>query len=106
MLKDTDNNWVRWEESTTTYFYVKFSASNHNFSSEKFYYKDGLGNDSTREVYNFNNNTVYTIKDAQIIEGIVAGESHISALHSNRNSVPRWKAHCISTARTKPLKLS
>lgn len=76
MLKDANNNWLRWEEATEIYFYVKFSASNHNFSSEKFYYKDGLGDNSTREVYNANNNTAYTIKDAKIIEGTVAGEPY------------------------------
>jgi hypothetical protein len=75
MLKDANGNWVRWENSLTLYFEVKFSASNHNFSSRKFYYKDGVSDETTKEEYS-SSNTAYTIKDAKIIEGTVNGEPY------------------------------
>lgn len=76
MLKDEGGNWVRWEYSATLYFYVKFSASGHNFKSEKFYYKDGVSDESTREEYSSSDNTHYTIINAKIIEGTVGGEPY------------------------------
>lgn len=77
MLKDANGNWVRWENASILYFYVKFSASNHNFESEKFYY-DGEGNsdETTREVYKPANNTAYTITNAKVIEGTVGGQPY------------------------------
>ena len=76
MLKDANGNWVRWENSLTLYFEVKFSASNQNFSSRKFYYnKDGDSDEATKEEYS-SSNTAYTIKDAKIIEGTVNGEPY------------------------------
>lgn len=76
MLKDANGNWVRWEYSVTLYFEVKFSASNHNFSSRKFYYKDGVSDETTKEEYSSSDNTAFTIKDAKIIEGTVNGEPY------------------------------
>ena len=58
------------------WFEVKFSASKHNFSSKLFYYKDGEADESTREEYTSANNTAYTIKNAQIIEGTVGGKPY------------------------------
>ena len=76
MLKDANGNWVRWENSVTLYFEVKFSASNHNFSSRKFYYnKEGVSDEATREEYS-SDKTAYTIKEAKIIEGTVNGEPY------------------------------
>lgn len=76
MLKDANGNWVRWENAVLFYFSVKFSASNHNFSSEKFYYKDGVGDDETREKYEPSNNTAYAILNAKVIEGSVGGQPY------------------------------
>lgn len=76
MLKDSNGKWLRWEEALIFYFDVKFSASNHNFKSEKFYYVDGMGDDTTRERYSEENNTAYAIKDAKIIEATVDGNPY------------------------------
>lgn len=77
MLKDANGNWVRWEDAGILYFYVKFSASNHNFESEKFYYKeDGNGDETTREEYKAVNNTAYVITNATVIEGTVGGQPY------------------------------
>ena len=76
MLKDNNGNWVSWYDAVLLKFEVKFSASKHNFQSEKFYYKDGVADESTREVYDASNNTQYTIKNANIIEGTVDGQKY------------------------------
>ena len=76
MLKDANGNWVDYMEAGVFYFYVKFSASNHNFSSEKFYYKDGVSDESTREEYKASDNTAYTITNARVIEGTVGGQPY------------------------------
>ena len=64
------------DENIPFWFEVKFSASKHNFSSKLFYYKDGEADESTREEYTSANNTAYTIKNAQIIEGTVGGKPY------------------------------
>ena len=87
MLKDANGKWIRWENSLTLYFEVKFSASNHNFSSRKFHYKDGVSDEATKEEYNSSNNTAFTIKDAKIIEGTVNGEPYFRiTLHNKPTS--------------------
>lgn len=55
---------------------MKFSASNHNFKSVRFYYKNGEADETTREEYSSSDNTAYTIKDASIIEATVDGKPY------------------------------
>lgn len=87
MIKDGNGNWVRWEDAATLYFNVKFSASKHNFKSEKYYYKNGEWDESTREQYSDSNNTLYAIKDAKIIEGTVDGKPYFRiTLHKEVSS--------------------
>ena len=64
------------DENIPFWFEVKFSASNHDFSSTKFYYVDGESDESTREQYTSANKTAYTIKDAQVIEATVDGNPY------------------------------
>ena len=86
MIKDANGKWVRWEYSLTLYFEVKFSASNHNFSSRKFHYnKDGVSDEATKEEYS-SSSTAYTIKDAKIIEGTVNGEPYFRITLSKKPS--------------------
>ena len=76
-IKNSDGPWSTWSDASLFYFWVKFSASNHNFNSEKFYYVDGEADETTREVYNSStDNTAYTIRNAKIIEGTVNGEPY------------------------------
>lgn len=74
-VKNTGGTWTG-EGELPFWFEVKFSASKHNFSSKLFYYKDGEADESTREEYTSANNTAYTIKNAQIIEGTVGGKPY------------------------------
>lgn len=86
-IKDSNGNWVSWEEASILYFYVKFSASKHNFKSEKFYYVDGEADETSREEYKESDNTAYTIQDAKIIEGTVDGEPYFRiTLHKEVSS--------------------
>ena len=91
MIKDANGNWVRWEYSLSLYFEVKFSATNHNFSSRKFYYKDGVSDETTKEEYS-SSNTAYTIKDAKIIEGVVNGEPYFRI---TLNKKPTSSMECL-----------
>ena len=77
MLKNANGSWDRWENVGILYFNVKFSASNHNFSSEKFYYdENGEADETTREKYSSSDNTAYTITDGKIVEGTVGGQPY------------------------------
>lgn len=75
-VKKSDGTWTTDEDPSEFYFEVKFSASKHNFKSERFYYKDGESDETTRETFSSANNTAYTIKDASIIEGTVDGQPY------------------------------
>ena len=88
MILDDNGRWVRWEDAELFNFNVKFSASKHNYKAEKFYYKDGVADESTREKYDSNDNTLYAIKDAKIIEGMVDGKHFFRiTLHKEVSSI-------------------
>ena len=74
-IKDANGNWKSWSDASLFWFEVKFSASNHNFNSEKFYYNDGVADESTREKYDSSNNTAYTIS-GKTIEATVDGTKY------------------------------
>lgn len=71
-----DGTWSTDEDPAEFWFEVKFSASNHNFKSVRFYYKNGEADETTREEYSSSDNTAYTIKDASIIEATVDGKPY------------------------------
>lgn len=75
-VKKSDGTWTTDADPSEFYFEVKFSASNHNFKSERFYYKNGESDESTREEYSSADNTAYTIKNATVIEGTVDGQPY------------------------------
>ena len=76
-FKRSDGTWAPWYDYNLFYFWVKFSASKHNFQSEKFYYDDEhKADESTREKYDDSDNTGYTIRDASIVEATVNGEPY------------------------------
>ena len=71
-----DGTWSTGEDPAEFWFEVKFSASNHNFKSVRFYYKNGEADETTREEYSSSDNTAYTIKNASIIEATVDGKPY------------------------------
>lgn len=75
-VKKSDGTWTTDADPAEFYFEVKFSASKHNFTSERFYYVNGESDETTREAYSSANNTAYTIKDAKIIDGTVDGKPY------------------------------
>ena len=76
-VKKADGTWTGNEDLQPFWFEVKFSASKHNFQSEKFYYNEqGNSIESTREKYSSANNTAYDIKSASIIEATVDGKPY------------------------------
>ena len=100
-LKGPKGDWVDWAEANAFYFEVKFSASNHNFKSEKFYYKEYMKDDSTYESYGSADNTAFTIKDAKIIEATVNGESYFRiTLHKKVTSTMECSLYFYRENRT------
>lgn len=75
-VKKSDGTWTTDADPAEFWFEIKFSASKHNFKSERFYYQDGVSDETTREEYSSADNTAYTIKDASIIEGTVDGQPY------------------------------
>ena len=80
MVKDASGNWI---DSLPLWFEVKFSASKHNFKSEKFYYVNGIGDDATRETYKESDNTQYTIS-GNVIEGTVNNNKYFRITLSDK----------------------
>lgn len=75
-IKDANGNWTDVYEAKIIYFSVKFSASNHNFTSKKAVFnEDGNLDEETQEVYTPSDNTAYTIKD-NVIECTVDGKPY------------------------------
>ena len=74
-IENEKGEWVDAIGEGIIYFSVKFSASPHTFASEKFYYKDGEADETTREKYSAENNTAYTIKD-KVVECTVDGKPY------------------------------
>ena len=70
------DKWVDAMEANIIYFEVKFSASNHNFRSTKWYYMaEGEADPATIDQYTTDNNTAYTIKD-NVVECTVDGKPY------------------------------
>lgn len=68
--------WVDAIEANIIYFAVKFSASNHNFRSTKWYYTaDGETDPATKEQYTADDNTAFSIKD-NVVECTVDGQPY------------------------------
>lgn len=65
----------QWVDCDKFWFEIKFSASHHNFKSTKFYYVDGVADESTREEYDGSDDTAYQIS-GKIIEGTVGGSKY------------------------------
>jgi hypothetical protein len=107
MIQNSDGSWVRWEDAALFNFNVKFSASKHNFKAEKFYYKDGVADESTREKYDENDNTLYAIKDAKIIEGMVDGKNFFRiTLHKEVSSVMECSLYFYKENKTYEVKMT
>ena len=76
-VKKADGTWTGNTDFQPLWFEVKFSASKHNFQSDKFYYdENGNGIAATQEKYTSANNTAYDIKSASVIEGTVDGKPY------------------------------
>ena len=74
-IENEKGEWVDAIGEGIIYFSVKFSASPHTFASEKFYYKDGEADETTRENYSAENNTAYSVKD-KVVECTVDGKPY------------------------------
>lgn len=75
-IETSNGEWMDVYEAKLIYFSVKFSASDHNFTSTKWNF-DNNGNcdEATKEVYTSDDKTAYTIKD-NVVECTVDGKPY------------------------------